>query len=189
MFRPSFVYTAVVSLAALGAPIASAAAQQSKVAVSPFVTLLPTGAANPLAGLAITLGGAQSGFALRGSGSLALEDTNIPVFEGAGSYRPWGADADALLYLAGRGSYRPSVAPFIFAGVGVKSTDTSGFNDRNKNWSFGAGLQLPLGSAIDLFGQSRWRMADFVLPTAKIASRPTTELSFGLTFHVGNSVR
>ncbi len=189
MYRPSLVLTAVVSLAAIGAPIASATAQQSQVAVSPFVTLLPTGAANPLAGLAITLGGASSGFALRGSGNLALEQSNVGPFLTDETYRPWGLDADAMLYLAGRGSYRPTVAPFVFAGVGLKSTDSTGIAQRNKDWSFGAGLQLPLGSAIDLFGQSRWRMANFVLPTAKIASRPTTELSFGLTFHVGNSMR
>ena len=40
-------------------------------------------------------------------------------------------------------------------------------------------------SAIDVFGEARWRMSQYVLPTASSAPSPTNELRIGLSFHVG----
>ena len=39
--------------------------------------------------------------------------------------------------------------------------------------------------AIDLFGESRWRMSRYVLPTAQLAPKPTNEFRVGVSFHVG----
>ncbi len=187
MSRRSYVFAAACSLAAIGAPLVAAGAQ-SQVTISPFMSVLPAGGASPLAGLALTLGGAQTGFGLRASGNLALQSSNTSPFT-SDQTRPWGADADALLFLGGRGSgsSRLALAPYVFAGVGVTSTDSLGFADRTSNWSYGAGLAVPFGSALDLFGEARWRMSQFMLPTASDAYSPTTELRFGVSFHVGGS--
>jgi cell wall-associated NlpC family hydrolase len=167
-------------------PLSRAGAQQSDLSVSPFVSFLPATGASPLAGLGLTLAG-NGGLALRASGHLSLDNQHNSTMIGGPSLRPWGADADAVLFLGGRymGTYRRTLAPFVFAGVGVSSGDSVGSVGAHNNWSYGAGLTVPVGSAIDLFGESRWRMSRFVLPTAQFASSPTTELRFGLSFHVG----
>jgi hypothetical protein len=173
---------------AVAAPMAGLSAQQSDIAISPFVSFLPTTGASPLAGLAIALSG-NGGLALRASGHLALENANVGGFTSTNGFRPWGADADAVLNLGGRsyGGYSRSLAPFIFAGLGVSGRDSLGYNVTHNNWSYGAGASIPLGSFLDLFGESRWRMSQYVLPTARLAPSPTTELRFGLSFHVGRS--
>lgn len=183
--RALFTSTAACLAVAVAAPL-SVSSAQSDIAISPFVSFLPTAGASPLAGLAIALSG-NSGFALRGSGNLALENTNTNGFTSANTFRPWGADADLVFTLGGRsyGSYGRSLAPFVFAGIGVSGRDSLGSNVTHRNWSYGAGASIPLGSVLDLFAESRWRMSEYVLPTAQLAPSPTTELRFGLSFHVG----
>ncbi|MGE5733420.1 MAG: C40 family peptidase, partial [Gemmatimonas sp.] len=104
------------------------------------------------------------------------------------TFRPWGAAADIVLFLGGHfyGGYSRSLAPFVFAGVGMSGTDSTGQNVTHSNWSYGVGATVPLGSAVELFGESRWRMPRYVLPTASLAPSPTTELRFGLSFHIGS---
>lgn len=179
--------TAACLAAAVVAPL-SASSAQSDVAISPFVSFVPTAGASPLAGLAIALSG-SSGFALRGSGNLALKNTNSNGFTSTNGFRPWGADADLVFTLGGRsyGGYSRSLAPFVFAGLGVSGRDSLGYNATHKDWSYGAGASIPLGSVLDLFAESRWRMSQYVLPTAQYAPAPTTELRFGLSFHVGTA--
>jgi cell wall-associated NlpC family hydrolase len=162
-------------------------AQQPDVTISPFVSFLPATGASPLAGLAIALAG-NGGLALRGSGHLALENRNASTFYGANTFRPWGADADAVFFLAGHsyGGYNRGFSPFVFAGVGVSGNDSLGQNVTHNNWSYGAGASIPLGTAIEVFGESRWRMSRYVLPTASLAPSPTNELRFGLSFHIGS---
>ena len=75
--------------------------------------------------------------------------------------------------------------PLNFAGVGTSGGPTNGFDSRQSNWSYGAGIALPFGSVIDLFGESRWRMSQYVLPTAQDAPSPSNEFRVGITFHVG----
>lgn len=166
-------------------PFAVAGAQQSDLSVSPFVTFLPSAGGSPLAGLALTLAG-NGGLALRASGHLSLENSNTPTF-GQPAVRPWGADADAVLFLGGRylGGYQRTLSPYVFAGIGATSTDSLGRTSMRNNWSYGAGLTVPLGSAVDVFGESRWRMSQYVLPTARYAPSPTNELRFGISFHIG----
>jgi hypothetical protein len=182
--RSSFPSVAAFSVAIV-APFASGAAQQSDLAISPFVSFLPAAGSNPLAGLALTLAG-DAGFGIRASAHLALENYNTTGFGTSTDFRPWGADADALLSVGGRafGSNR-GFAPFVFAGIGTSTTDSGGFRATHGNWSYGAGLSIPLGSAIDVFGESRWRMSSYVLPTASLAPSPTQEIRAGISLHFG----
>jgi cell wall-associated NlpC family hydrolase len=188
VYRQRLAPTAVLCAAAIATPGSLVMAQQSDVSVSPFVSFLPATGASPLAGLAIALAG-TNGFALRASGHLALENSNANAFSSANTFRPWGADADAVLFLGGHsfGGYNRGFAPFVFAGLGVSGSDSTGRSITHNNWSYGAGASIPLGSAIELFGESRWRMSRYVLPTASFAPSPTNELRVGLSFHIGSS--
>lgn len=188
MQRSSSFSVAALSVA-IAVPFASGAAQQSDLAISPFVSFLPSAGSNPLAGLALTLAG-DAGFGIRASAHMALENYNDDIgFGTSNAFRPWGADADAILSIGGRafGGTTRGIAPFVFAGIGTASTDTNGFRQMHKNWSFGAGLAIPLASALDVFGESRWRMSRYVLPTASFAPSPTQEIRAGFTLHFGRS--
>ena len=178
MHRTTFLSAALVSSALIVSGRA-ASAQQSDVSITPFVSFLPSAGTSPLAGLALTLAG-NGGIGLRASAHLALENTNSG-FGSTGSIRPWGADVDALFSMGSRGG----LMPFVFAGLGTSSRDSLGVSAFRNNWSYGLGATLPLGSAIDIFGETRWRMSRYVLPTATLAPPTTNELRVGLSFHVG----
>jgi len=159
---------------------------QSNVAVSPFVSYVPSATSNPLAGFALTFGG-TTGLALRGGAELSI---NNPEPTGAqGGYRPWGADADAMLFLGGLGGgatvFSRSLSPYLFSGIGMTGGDSSGVNVVRHTWSYGVGANIPLGFDADIFAESRWRMSQYVLPTSKGAPDSKSELRFGLSFHVG----
>jgi hypothetical protein len=173
--------TASIAACFVAAPIALAAAQQSELAVSPFLAFLPAGGASPLAGLALTIGGA-SGFALRASGNVSLESSNTSAPLDANGVRPWGADADLMLFL-GRPFGERTLVPYGFAGVGTRGARHDQLDASQKNWSYGLGASIPLAGPIDIFGESRWRMSRFVLPSADGAPAPTNELRVGATFH------
>jgi hypothetical protein len=164
---------------ALLSPVSRAFAQ-SGITLSPFVSFLPTAGASPLAGLALLLG-ENGGLGIRGSAQMALDNSNN-AFANLGSIRPWGADADAVLNLGSRG-----FSPFVFAGLGLKSADSLGTRITHRNWSYGAGATLHLSSAIGIFGEGRWRMSSYVLPTADLAPSPTREIRVGVSFRVGGS--
>jgi NlpC/P60 family len=183
VFRSPLASAAALS-AALVAP-SIAAAQQSDLSVSPFVSFLPVAGGNPLAGLALTLAG-NGGLGLRASAHMALENSSGNGFGSTTSIRPWGADADAVLSL-GRavGGYNRGFAPFVFAGIGTAAKDSAGYRVTRSNWSYGAGASIPLGHAIDVFSEARWRMSQYLLPTASSAPSPTNEVRIGLSFHVG----
>lgn len=183
MYRSSLAPAAIV--AALVAP-SVAAAQKSDLSVSPFVSFLPAAGGNPLAGLALTLAG-NGALGLRGSAHLSLDNRSQNSGLGStSSLRPWGADADAMLSL-GRalGGSNRAISPFVFVGIGTAATDSLGYRVNHTNWSYGAGTAIPLGRAVDVFGEARWRMSRYVLPTAPGAPTPTNELRFGVSFHVG----
>jgi hypothetical protein len=171
-------------LAGIAAPVVAASAQRSELSVTPFVSFLPSTGASPLAGLALTLGG-TSGLAFRASGNFALQNTNDAAAVSTNT-RPWGADADALIYFGGHnnGNSR-SIAPFVFTGVGVEGVQNVVNTTTRNDWSYGFGANVPMGRSIDLFGEARWRMTEFVLPTAQDAPARTNELRFGLSFAVG----
>lgn len=190
VYRSTLVRVAArsASVAATAALVPGVAAlgQQSDLSVSPFVSFLPTSGASPLAGLALTLAG-NGGLALRASGHLSLENSGNNTLGSTNTIRPWGADADAVLFLGGHylGGYNHTLSPYAFAGIGMAANDSVGTTEMVHNWSYGGGLNVPLGSAVDIFGESRWRMSRYVLPTSPGAPRPTTELRFGLSFHIG----
>lgn len=171
----------IASSLLVAASTSEARAQQSDVSIGAFLSYLPTISSSPLAGLALTL--ANGPMALRGSGHLSLE--NLDASTTTAVTRSWGADADALLFLGGWG--RSAFAPFVFAGVGTSAADAEGFGDRQQGWSYGAGLSIPLGSALDIWAETRQRMTAFVLPTSYDAPTPRKEFRFGLSFHLGSA--
>ena len=166
-----------------------AAVGQSSVAVSPFVSYVPSAATNPLAGFALTFGG-TTGLALRSSAEVSISNPRVDSAAGTtGGYRPWGADADAMLFLGGLGGgatvFSRALAPYVFAGIGLTGGDSAGTNVVNHGWSYGLGATIPLGLHADVFGEARWRMNEYVLPTSQGAPDSKSEMRFGLAFHVG----
>ena len=163
-----------------------AAAGQSSVVVSPFVSYVPSATSNPLAGFALTFGG-TTGLALRSSAEISISKPDTTVI--TGHYRPWGADADAMLYLGGLGGgatvFSRSLSPYVFTGLGLVGGDSAGRNNVSHGWSYGLGAYIPLGLDADLFAEARWRMTQYVLPTAHNAPDSKSALRFGLSFHVG----
>jgi hypothetical protein len=172
-------------LAGIAAPVVAASAQQSNLAISPFVSFLPSTGASPLAGLALTLGG-NSGLAFRASGNFALQNMNNSAAYSTET-RPWGADADAMFLFGGRDGLSRSITPWLFTGVGVEGVQNVVNTTTRSNWSYGFGANLPLTTAIALFGEARWRMTEYVLPTAQGAPPRTNELRLGLSFQVGGN--
>jgi hypothetical protein len=160
---------------------------QSSVAVSPFVALVPSATSNPLAGFSLTFGG-TTGLALRSGAELSI---NNPEPTGtSGVYRPWGADADGMLFLGGLGGgatvFERPLAPYVFAGVGLTGGDSAGKNVVQHSWSYGVGANLALGRDVDIISEARWRLNQYMLPTAKNAPDSKSEFRFGLSFHVGS---
>jgi hypothetical protein len=172
-------------VAGIAAPVVAASAQRSDLSVAPFVSFLPSTGGSPLAGLALTLGG-NSGLAFRASGNFALQNTNSSAALSTDS-RPWGADADAMFLFGRNDGLSRTITPFIFAGVGVEGVQNVANTTSRNDWSYGLGANVPLSRAVDLFGEARWRMTEFVLPTAYEAPARTNELRFGLSFQVGGN--
>ena len=106
MFTSRKITTFVVG--ALGLPLLTAAAQ-SNVTVSPFASYVPSAAVNPLAGFGLTFGG-TTGLALRSSAQLSISNPDSAQ-RAAGGNRPWGADADVMLFLNSRDNSPLPVPP------------------------------------------------------------------------------
>ena len=176
----------VVSL--VMAPMLVATAQ-STVTVSPFMSYVPSAATNPLAGFSLTFGG-TTGLALRGGAELSVANPDSAARANGGN-RPWGADADIMMFLGGLGGgatvFSRALSPYLFTGIGLMGSDSAGTGKYvvQDGWSYGLGTNLPLGLDADLFGEARWRMPKYVLPTADDAPDSKSELRFGLSFHVG----
>jgi hypothetical protein len=169
---------------------AIANAQQPQVSLSPFVSFLPTESARPMAGLSLMFTGGP--LALRAGGHLSLRDRGISTGTGTAdagitTLRPWGADADALAFLESY-SYGERIAftPYAFVGVSTSAVDSGIRRISQQGWSYGGGLTVPLGSALGLLGEARWRMSRFVMPNAPDAPQPTREFRFGFSFRVGS---
>jgi cell wall-associated NlpC family hydrolase len=175
----------VLGAAAIAVSGAVIGAQQPDVALSPFITFPSAGIPGPFTGLALT---ASAGpIALRGGAHISLHDRSGITATSASTMRPWGADADAIAFLQSL-SYTDylSFTPYMFAGIGTSAVDTAALRIMQRGWSYGAGLSLPLGNAIGVFGEWRARMSRLVLPTAYDAPDPTNELRVGMTFHIGS---
>ena len=133
----------------------------------------------------MTLAG-NPGFALRASGHVALKRTDVGTSGVARWLPPWTADVDAIFGLAGRplGSRNRTAASYGFLGMGRSAVDTASVRLINKNWSYGVGGLVPLGGAVDLFAEWRWRTSKLVLPTARPKPPRSKELRFGMSFHL-----
>lgn len=165
-----------------------AAGAQSSVAVSPFVSYIPSAATNPLAGFALTFGG-TTGLALRSSAEMSVSTPRVDSAAATGGYRPWGVDADAMLFLGGFGGgatvFNRALSPYVFAGIGMTGRDSAGRNVVGHGWSYGAGATIPLGFHAGIFGEVRWRLSEYVLPTSDGAPDAKSSMRFGLSFNVG----
>ena len=168
----------------IAVPSISIWAQQADVSVSPFV-VLPGSGAGSLAGLGVTVAG-NPGFALRAAGRVAFKNTYAGGLGANTWLPPWGADVDVVFALSGRafGGRSRTPATFVFLGLGASARDTADARVMTKNWSYGIGTSVPLGAAVDLFAESRWRMSQFVLPTASPKPIRSKELRFGLSVHM-----
>ena len=177
----------LVAAATLIASPVLAAVGQSSVAVSPFVALVPSATSNPLAGFSLAFGG-TTGLALRSGAQLSINNPEPTGTQGV--YRPWGADADGMLFLNGLGGgatvFERPLAPYLFAGVGLTGGDSAGQNVVKHSWSYGVGANLALGRDVDIISEARWRLHEYMLPTAKNAPDSKSEFRFGLSFHVGS---
>lgn len=176
-----------LAVGALGLPLLTAAAQ-SNVTVSPFASYVPSAAVNPLAGFGLTFGG-TTGLALRSSAQLSISNPDSAQ-RAAGGNRPWGADADVMLFLSGLGrgytAFDRTLSPYVFSGIFLMgAADSASRNITENGWSYGLGAAIPLGLHADLFGEARWRMPKYVLPTSDDAPDSKSEMRFGLSFHVG----
>ena len=176
-----------LAVGALGLPLLTAAAQ-SNVTVSPFASYVPSAAVNPLAGFALTFGG-TTGLALRSSAQLSISNPDSAAAARGGN-RPWGADADIMLFLGGLGRgytvFDRTLNPYVFSGIFLMgAADSVSRNTTDNGWSYGLGATIPLGLHADLFGEARWRMPKYVMPTADGAPDSRSEMRFGLSFHVG----
>ena len=179
---------AILSAIVIAAGPRPGQAQQSDVSISSFVSVPRSANARNLGGLGLTLAGSP-GFALRATGHVALRNTYAGA-PGAGTWMPaWGADVDAAFALSGRpfGSSNRSAASYAFLGFGTSARDTADLRLVSKNWSYGLGTMLPLGSFIDLFAESRWRMSRLVLPTATPKPARAKELRFGMSLHLSST--
>src|SRR5204863_6339153 len=170
----------------IATPTTFVAAQQSDYAITPFVSFLAATGKTPLAGVDLTLSGNPE-MAIRMSGRTAFRSVSADALEAAPRMPHWAFDTDIAMPLTGR-PYGPSrgVATFGFLGFGVAATDSAAARSVRKNWSYGAGTVVPLGSVVEMFADSRWRMQQFVLPTAKPHPTRERELRFGLAFHFGS---
>jgi hypothetical protein len=168
-------------------PVLAAAGQS--ISVSPFVSYIPSSTTNPLAGFALTFGG-TTGLALRSGAEISISNPRLDSAAAqAGGIRPWGADADAMLFLGGLGGgatvFSRALSPYAFAGIGLTGSDSAGKNVVRNGWSYGAGATIPLGPYAGLFAEARWRMTEYVLPTSQGAPDSKSSMRFGLSFHVG----
>lgn len=172
-------------VAAVAASLAAAGAQQPDVTLSPFLTFLPAGSAGPMTGLALGVAGGP--FAIRASGHISVRDrSSLAAANTPATTKPWGADVDAIAYLESF-NYSPRITftPYGFAGLSTAAVDSGVIRVRQQGWSYGAGMALPLGSAVGVFSEWRWRMNKFVLPRSNDAPDPANEVRVGVTFRVG----
>jgi hypothetical protein len=139
-----------------------------------------------MTGLAITFTGGS--LALRAGAHISLQDRSaVSATSAAANLRLWGADADAIAYLESF-KYRERIAltPYVLTGVSTAAIDSGVWRIYRQGWSYGGGAAVPLGSALGLFGEWRWRMSRFVMPNAHDAPIPTSEIRIGATFHIGS---
>jgi hypothetical protein len=133
---------------------------------------------------------------LRVSGFSALDQTTSASYDP--SEARYGGDADFMLVFdfasRGSGGGGASIAPYVFAGAGMTvrnqtTTSYSGFIYDNSQlvggWSYGGGVLLPIGGAIEAMGEIRARPSGFFNVTPSYEGT-RTEYRVGLSLRLGN---
>src|SRR5947207_10686611 len=146
-FQSTAAYLAVL----FATPTVFVAAQQSDYAITPFVSFLAATGKTPLAGVDLTLSGNPE-MAIRMSGRTAFRSMSADALAAGPRMPHWAFDTDIAVPLTGRafGTSR-GVATFGFVGFGVAATDSAASRNVRKNWSYGAGAAVPLGSVVEMF--------------------------------------
>ena len=131
---------------------------------------------------------------LRVSGFTALDQTANGVVTSTDQPR-WGGDADLMLIFdfASRGSRGAGLSPYVFAGAGLTVHNTGyttnyGYNSGQVagGWSYGGGLLLPIGGALEAMGEIRARPPGFF--NLNPSNQPTrTEIRVGLSLRLGSA--
>ncbi len=178
----------VLGAAAVAVSVAAAGAQKPDVTLNPFVIFPPAGIPGPMTGLALTV--ASGPFALRAGAHISVRDRGAlsAATTGAGAMRPWGADGDALAYLESITYERVTFTPYVLAGISAAAVDSGALRVGRVGWSYGSGVALPLGSALGVFSEMRWRMSRFVMPNAQDAPAPAAEVRVGIAFRIGGGL-
>jgi hypothetical protein len=134
---------------------------------------------------------------LRVSGFSALDQPYASSMTSSNDVPPrWGGDADLMFIFdfASRGSGGGGIAPYVFAGAGLGVyNNSSAFFSNNYNsaqveggWSYGGGVLLPIGSALEAMGEIRARPSGFFNVTP--STRPTyTQIRVGLSVRLGSA--
>src|SRR5262245_4393882 len=122
---------------AVAAAIAVSGAQEPNTTLSPFVGFLPGGNPETMTGLAIAF--THGAIAVRGDAHISLRESGAANAATAATIRPWGADADALVYLQPL-TYADHVTftPYLFTGVGTTAVDSGTTRVTQHGWSFGS---------------------------------------------------
>jgi hypothetical protein len=153
-----FLRATPLAMAALAAAPSVASTQQSVQTLSPYLSTGGLGAGDPvLVGASLS---AEAGLlGIRFSAGLDAEGTPLAGVLGlprSERVRFWGADADALLYLAPRPAAMDLV-PYALVGTGVRSVLGGDGPGPMLSWSYGGGARMRVTDALDLQAESRYR--------------------------------
>jgi hypothetical protein len=171
---------------------APAAFAQSYLSTELFVARNGALADGSLFGLGLTLSGGV--LALRGSGAAAFSTRSTASGESVG-VGAWTGEADLVLQPSIFGNLRAGAvfAPYVFGGVGrISAIDLDGFREQWTAASYGAGLLVPLGRALGITTEARYRLplAEALDDTGSGGSFDSSfprgwEYRFGLSIRLG----
>ncbi|MFN2567783.1 MAG: hypothetical protein ABR499_22545 [Gemmatimonadaceae bacterium] len=168
--------------------VAPSAAAQSRLSTELFIArngVLAPGSS--LYGIGLTLSGGALG--LRASTAAAFSSESTDRGESIG-IDAWTGEVDLLLQpsiLGGVGD-RVALAPYVFGGIGrISQTDFDGFRQVWTGASYGAGVAVPLGRALGVTAEGRYRLP---LAEALDENGETFESSFprGWEYRFGVSI-
>lgn len=184
---------AAAEIAAIGVLLTPALAQaQAEFNIGPFLGYSSIRGGHP------AMAGLQTGVligpvGLRASGFSALDQPGTNTLSTNDAAR-WGGDADLMFVFdfASRGSGGlQALAPYVFAGAGMAVHNepqlvNGSYADVTGNWSYGAGLLVPIGSSLEAMGEFRQRPAGFF--NLSPSNRESThEFRIGLSIRLGST--
>jgi cell wall-associated NlpC family hydrolase len=140
-----------------------------------------------LGGMTLSVGTPFVG--IRGSGAIGISTlAGQTTFQNQNaSDLVWSSNADLMLgpVNAGLGE---GFMPYTFVGLGMESSaQPLQFTDAIRTWSYGAGVQLGLGSLLNVSGEARWKRLAATATYADSQFVRAIEYRIGLGFHFGGS--